>query len=56
MPSQTRLRIARILIPLAVMLGVVAVFLHLWLSLAAMVLLVAGQAWNVRQIRQGNGP
>jgi UPF0716 family protein affecting phage T7 exclusion len=48
MKPETKIRAARILIPIAIAVGVVAAVFGVWWTVAAMVLLSAGQGANLR--------
>jgi hypothetical protein len=48
MTPATRIRAARILIPVGIVIGVVATVEGVWLTVVAMTLLVLGQVVNMR--------
>jgi UPF0716 family protein affecting phage T7 exclusion len=52
MTPETRIRAARVLIPIGVVIGVVAAVIGVWWTVAAMVLVVAGQILNLRASRR----
>lgn len=52
MKSRTAERIARFLIPAAITLAVIAAVHSDWIAFAAMVILIVGQALNLRAIRR----
>jgi len=55
MTPQTRVRAARILIPVAIMIGVVAAIIGNWFVVATMVLAILGQIVSLRANQQRLG-